>query len=101
VVTGNTANENAGTGISVGSGVTVSGNSASRNGSNGIVVGLGATVIGNAAYDNTGMGLFAGGTRVGYSQNVFVGNNGGDAHPQVTNGINSGHNVCGTDAVCP
>ncbi len=37
----------------------------------------------------------------GYGGNVFTGNNGGNANPQVSGGFELGTNICGSDTVCP
>lgn len=58
VVTGNTSNENAGHGISVGGG-TVIGNTANGNGGTGLAVGGGSVVVHNAA-DGNAVGLSIG-----------------------------------------
>lgn len=95
-VTGNTANSN-GVGIS-GFGSTVIGNTVNFN----QVFGISANgaVLDNQASNNTGAGLRLDST-TGYARNVLNFNNGGNANPQVLNGINLGQNVCGGDTVCP
>jgi hypothetical protein len=101
LVTGNTARGNRGNGISaVIVGGTVSSNAASSNGGAGISAGIGSIVIGNSAASNTLHGLVLDAT-AGYSQNALTLNNGGNANPQVSGGINGGQNVCGVDAICP
>ena len=66
----------------------------------GIRVFDGSLVINSVARGNTSFGLaFAG--PGGYRSNVLTGNNGGDANAQVSNGLQLGSNVCGTDLVCP
>jgi hypothetical protein len=99
IVTSNTARGNRDAGITVESG-TVSGNTAIFNAGAGINATSGSIVIGNSAHANAGFGLSLGST-TGYSQNALTSNNGGNANPQVSGGINGAQNVCGTDAVCP
>jgi hypothetical protein len=41
----------------------------------------------------------SGGT--GYGNNQFSNNNGGNANPQVSGGIEMGTNICGGDTTCP
>jgi hypothetical protein len=100
IVTGNTARGNRGAGITVESGTTVSGNTAIFNAGAGINATSGSIVIGNSAQANAGFGLSLG-SNAGYSQNALTSNNGGNANPQVSGGINGAQNVCGNDAVCP
>jgi len=99
-VSGNIAIGNATLGISVSYDGTVSGNTAIGNGYDGFFVG-GGTVSGNTANYNGsggyGYGLeFHSGTPAGYLDNVFNENTSGN----VINGINLGHNLCGT-VLCP
>lgn len=98
VFSNNTAVNNSGSGIQGGG--TVVNNTARRNAGSGITSADAA--IGNTAQDNGGFGLNLGAT-AGYTNNVLTGNNGGNANPQVTGGIQmpAGSNVCGTDTVCP
>ena len=78
---------------------TIMGNTVNGNGGDGIEVGGLSTVIGNTSTFNTGFGLRTGTT--GYANNVFGNNNGGNANPQVQQGIEMGLNVCGLDTTCP
>jgi hypothetical protein len=71
----------------------------SRNGSDGIDSGN-SVVFGNVADSNTGLGLKLFGVS-GYAQNVLRSNNGGNANPQVSGGVETGTNVCATDTTCP
>ena len=68
---------------------------------NGITCGGACTVAGNTANNNLGYGLFdsVGGTA--YEGNQFDNNNGGNANPQVSGGIEMGTNICGGDTTCP
>jgi hypothetical protein len=75
LMTGNTANNNSGIGLFINGGLATD----------------------NAAANNTGLGLQAG-ANLGYARNVFSGNNG--ANPEVSGGVNLGHNLCNA-ALCP
>lgn len=118
-VSGNTAIQNSNDGITMfGTGI-VSGNTAINNTINGIFAGQ-AVVIGNTAsgsengsgingsgamFDNlvesnAGFGLALGAFSA-YARNVVNNNNGSNANPQVSGGINLGQNMCGGDKVCP
>jgi len=66
----------------------------------GFRTGDGSLVEESIARSNGDVGLLMLGS-VGYRGNVFTGNNGGDANPQVSGGLQLGSNVCGTDLVCP
>jgi hypothetical protein len=79
-------------------GCTVVNNVVNANRSIGIDAGGGSTVIGNTVRQNFGLGMVLGSS--GYAHNVATGNNGGNANPQVSGGIQMGGNICG-DAVCP
>lgn len=57
-----------------------------------------SSVVGNAVSSNVKEGLA--GTDNAFSNNNFNFNNGGNANSQVTGGIQTGKNVCGT-ALCP
>jgi hypothetical protein len=87
-------------GIMVGARSTVEGSRANSNGLVGIQVGTDGTVLSNAASSNGAQGLSAG-SGSGYGSNVFNLNNGGNASPQVSGGIEIGTNVCGGDTICP
>jgi hypothetical protein len=87
-----------GSGIRVSFGGAVVNSVASLNGT-GIDAGPGSTVIGNTVRMNAGVGMVLA-VDAGYVHNVVTGNNGGDANPQVTGGIQMGGNVCGS-ALCP
>jgi hypothetical protein len=120
-VTGNSAANNVSVGIFVPSGCTVTGNSVTGNGGTGIQANVGPSVVSwNTVRSNTGDGIHCGdgcsvvsnvagdnsvlGLRLestaGYVHNVLTGNNGGNANPQASGGIQMGANVCGT-ALCP
>lgn len=73
-----------------------------RNGGDG-VRGEDLTVLGNAVNGNDGMGLALSfiSSDSGYGDNVINDNNGGNANPQVSGGVQIGTNVCGGDATCP
>ena len=123
--------ENAGDGISCTSSCTVARSKALRNGNTGIFQAgspgapqvslsslfrsnvasgnkdrglqtndLTSLVSGNVLYGNgtEGLGLIATG---GYEGNVIRNNNGGDANPQVSGGIEIGTNLCGANTTCP
>jgi len=111
---------NGGPGIAAGGGSVIANSSATFNGGSGIAS-IGGTVVGNTALSNTLSGIFSQSGLVkdnlssnntgvglqitidtGYAGNVFVGNNGGNANPQVSAGsaLNLGHNKCG-NALCP
>lgn len=93
------------TGIAALTGCNIVNNNVSGNRGVGIRVQSG-TVIGNVVTVNAGIGLelgavFDSGTEtVGYVHNVVRRNNGGDANPQVTGGVQMGGNICG-EALCP
>ena len=55
----------------------------------------------NVVSDCDGYGLVDSLGTTGYSNNHLTGNNGGNANPQVSGGIDLGGNVCGGDAICP
>lgn len=59
------------------------------------------TLIGNIVSGSTGLGLRDSSGVTGYSQNHFDNNNGGNANPQVSGGIETGTNICGGDTTCP
>ena len=112
---------NGGPGIASGGGSVIANSSATFNGGSGIAA-IGGAVIGNTVTGNTLSGIFSQSGLVkdnlssnntghglqitietGYSGNVFVGNNGGNANPQISAGpgsTNLGHNKCG-NALCP
>jgi hypothetical protein len=97
VMSGNVASNNPVRGISAEDCTVV------RNVANGNGVGIqatNATVIGNVANGNSSEGLVAIGP-TGYGSNQFDDNNGGNANPQVTGGIEIDTNVCGGDTTCP
>jgi len=60
----------------------------------------GSLIVNSVARGNTSFGLIPVGNS-GYRSNVLTSNNGGDANPQVSGGLQLGSNVCGTDLVCP
>jgi len=92
------ARSNLGAGIQAVSG-TITGNAVEGNQS-GIVVSGSASVVSNTIVGNGLEGLQApAGT--GYGSNVINDNNGGNANPQVSGGIEIGPNVCGGDTTCP
>lgn len=68
------------------------------------VVGLsasdGSLVVNSVARSNSSFGMSLG-LNAGYRSCVLTGNNGGNANAQVSNGIQLGSNICGTDTVCP
>lgn len=92
-----------GAGVVVAFGCTVVNNSVNINRGVGIHV-AGGSVIGNTVVGNSGVGLELGAVNptevVGYVHNVVTRNNGGDANPQVTGGIQMGGNICGS-TLCP
>jgi len=119
-VSGNTANDNAEDGISVGS-ATLTGNMVSSNGRMGILAVGTATVTGNTVLQNASHGIELNGSSTvldntvslngglgllipnggAYGRNLFDGNNGGNANPQISGAATQiGTNVCGT-AACP
>ena len=119
VITDNSATYNGGYGINSGGHATVIGNIASGNGTDGIIGSVSVythntttsntrygihsnigTMIGNIATGNGSFGLHL--TTVGgYEGNLMAGNNGGNANPQVSGGLELGPNVCGTNTTCP
>ena len=100
IVTGNTVAQNGSSGIEIHSS-TVTGNTVLKNGSNGIEVVTGScVVIGNTVEQNFGYGLSLN-LYSGYGNNSINANNGGDNHPQVSDGRKLGTNVCGGDTTCP
>lgn len=76
VISGDTANNNAGTGISCGgSGCLISGNTAVSNGSNGIQCsGSGCPISGNTAISNGNNGIQCGGSGCAISNNIAISN---------------------------
>lgn len=86
-----------GVGVQTAQGCTIVNNTVNINGI-GIQTVDGSTVIGNTVKNNAGLGMTLG--TAGYVHNVVSGNNGGNANPQVTGGIQMGGNVCGS-ALCP
>lgn len=102
IIEGNTATSNAGRGIS-GSDSTMAGNNSSGNGADGISCDERCVILGNAAIGNDGFGLSGGSAEdaSGYSDNYFAYNNGGNANPQVSGGLEIGTNACGGDTTCP
>lgn len=115
------ATGNAQTGISLGAGSIVEGCVVFSNGGRGIecndcvvrkntvrgniaegIRGSSGSVIeGNSITLNGGVGLWLDVGASGYVNNVINENNGGNANPQVTGGIELGKNICGLNAVCP
>jgi hypothetical protein len=107
-VSENVSTDNGSDGFAVGSSSTVSHNTAGDNGglgfelgsTNGVATQVGGLAAHNTASSNAGLGM-----RLepvwGYRGNVLTNNNGGNANPQASSGINLGQNVCGTDAICP
>jgi hypothetical protein len=93
--------KNFGSGIVTEGSCVISRNNARINHGDGIVAGDYSNVNGNGAFYNVGFGLNAASSLVGYSENVFGNNNGGDANPQVNNGTDRGANLCGTRTTCP
>ena len=88
-----------GIGVAVAFGCTVVNNNVNINRSIGISAGDGSRVIGNTVKNNLGVGM-ALADNVGYVHNAVTGNNGGNANPQVTGGIQMGGNICGS-TLCP
>lgn len=105
-ITGNTSTGNHGHGMNAGYGSTVSGNTVRGNGGDGIIDSEGTfntgggSIIGNTLQANSGFGLNLK-TDTGYANNVITQNNGGNANPQTSGGIEIGTNLCGTDTTCP
>lgn len=106
IVSNNTVGNNTGNGIRMGLTSVVIGNTVNVNGQDGIVEGFplaaprGSIVSGNTVGRNGGFGLNLG-LNSGYSNNTIIENNGGNANPQVSGGIEIGTNICGTNIVCP
>ncbi len=90
-----------------GGGCVINGNSSRNNfNASGIQCGSGASdppclVVGNVSNNNTLVGFLDSATGSGHKENQFDNNNGGNANPQVTGGIEIGANVCGGDTACP
>ena len=84
-----------------GQGNTVDRCAAINNNNAGIRVFDGSLVINTIARGHSSFGLILAGVGAGYGSCVLTGNNGGDANPQVSGGLQLGTNVCGTDTVCP
>ena len=131
IVSGSTANGNGTYGIFANAYCTIRDNTINDNGTQGesdtgglIVNSLQSVVSGNTVYGNENWGILAYGSLVtgnmvsanvgfgailangssnpsGYSNNVFVGNNGGNANPQVSGGVEMGTNMCGGNTTCP
>ncbi len=95
------ANRNVGSGIVTGGSCVVSRSTSRTNYLDGIVAGDYSNVNGSVTFYNAGFGLNAVSPLVGYSENVFGNNNGGDANPQVSGGTDRGGNLCGTRTTCP
>jgi hypothetical protein len=92
--------DNTGFGIVASSGSSVTGCIVDNSGGAGIFVGNDSRVIGNTANNNGDVGLQINGG--GYSDNVFINNNSGNANPQVSGtGVEIGINLCGTNTTCP
>ena len=73
----------------------------SNNGINGLQFFLGiGSLVSNSIARNNGQEGFRMGSGA-YRSNVLTENNGGNANPQVTLGIQIGPNLCGTNLVCP
>jgi hypothetical protein len=100
---GNESTDNSGIGVDLFSTATLVNNRIHQNGGAGIDAGGSATILGNVITSNTGLGILStSSSRVGYGTNVVNDNNGGNANPQVSAGMNQiGTNVCGADTVCP
>jgi hypothetical protein len=100
---GNTSSDNTGNGVDVFSTATLVNNRIDGNGAAGIETGASATILGNTITGNKDLGILStSAARVGYGNNVINDNNGGNANPQVTAGMNQiGTNVCGADTTCP
>jgi hypothetical protein len=108
-VIGNTSNQNTVGGIRASRAATIRENTVRQNGLNGtgsgIIADVGSQISGNSSRSNGGFGLRAEG-KLGYANNTFTDNNGGDANPQVQQvqagaAIDLGGNICGTDTTCP
>ncbi len=91
---------NAGRGIDCGDCVIRS-NTVRGNVAEGIRGSSGSVVEGNSITANGGVGISLDVGASGYLGNVISDNNGGNAHPQVSGGIELGKNLCGLDAICP
>jgi hypothetical protein len=89
-------------GLRLGSDARVERVRAAGNGGNGVLTGAASFVRGNTAENNGSFGLSLG-TETGYGQNVLSNNNGGNANPQVSGGVEIGANtnICGGAALCP
>jgi hypothetical protein len=70
------------------------------NGNTGVRVSDGSIVTNTLIRGHPSFGLAVTGL-AGYGSCVLTGNNGGDANPQVSGGLQIGTNVCGSDTVCP
>jgi hypothetical protein len=99
MIVNNNVNYNSGGGIFADNGGTIIGNTVNANVGDGIAGGSGLTVVNNTARSNTGFGIHI--ATGGYGGNVLTNNNGGDAHAQVSGGLEIGTNVCGTNLTCP
>jgi hypothetical protein len=107
VITRSRIQLNGGVGIALafgsgGRGSSIRDNSIYRNGDDG-VEGTGLLLIGNSVVDNAGLGFqlnFVDGVSA-FGENGLIGNNGGNANPQTSGGIQMGTNVCGSDTTCP
>ena len=117
---GNSLADSSGTAIAAGSGSVLRDNSVVGGGGDGIaanesvisansvrsvggaaISSTNGTIVGNVATSNGGLGLDTGGTSTGYGSNQFDDNNGGNANPQVSGGIEIGTNICAGNSVCP
>jgi parallel beta-helix repeat protein len=92
--------ENGGRGIDCNHCV-VRGNTVRGNVLEGIHASSGSLIESNSVTSNGGVGLSLAIGGSGYLQNVLSDNNGGNANPQVSGGIELGKNLCGLDAICP
>jgi hypothetical protein len=98
LVSGCVVTRNGATGIYSDHGV-IRDNVSSGNGDFGVDA-FASTITGNTIRTNEGFGLNAS-ANTGYGHNHFSNNNGGDANPQVSSGLEIAPNVCGGDLICP
>jgi hypothetical protein len=97
-ISGNTASNNSGDGISTSFGSTVSGNTTNSNDSDGIVANFGSTVQRNSVLSNGNYALNLVDDSA-YRENVIL--SGATSTGTVNGGTNAGANVCNGSLTCP
>ena len=103
IVSGNISHNNKLIGILAYQSCTITGNITTLNDLFGISANAGSLVISNSVKSNGSFGLSFSNALgfTGYQGNALIDNNGGNANPQVSGGIELGTNLCGTNTSCP